>query len=255
MSELSCLNRDLAIKIVRDLKKLINSWPNELKEGIYSIIAYGSLYRSDFLDDVSDIDILLVFNNEVDERFIAEVLDSLKNFENKYKRCDDYIIFDIAWVLEKELPIRGRTVKTFFKFLTIYAFDFVENSEVVYGVDFRSELKVLEPRAWAIERLARLEKLLEKRVKEKDYKYILIVTGEIIRLAQIVYGEPTIKKNEVIKLFMERVPEYPDKEFAEIIWREYHTPRYKKRLDDEYIDKVIRFSRKTLEIIKKALNS
>lgn len=252
---MNCLSRDQARKIVRDFEKLVHEWPYELKENIFSIVAYGSLFRSDFLDDISDIDILIVFNDDADERIIRETLDRIKEFESKYRRCEDYIILDIAWVYEKELPLKDRNSEIFFKFLTIYAFDFVENSYVIFGKDFRHQLKVLDPKIWVNKRLARLKKLLDKNIEEKNYKHLLIVSGEIIRLAQIVYGEPTIRKDEVIKLFIEKVPDYPEKEFAKSIWQEYYTPRHKKELNEEYIKKVIRFSKATLEIIKIALNT
>ena len=250
---MSCLSREKALKIVEEIKKEIENMKTGYKRRIYSIVLFGSLVRGDFIDDVSDIDILIVFKNGTSEDDINYIIDKLNQVQKRFVYCKNYEALDIAWVFENELPLVHQPTKTFFKFLTIYAFDFIKYSEVLYGEDFRDNLLVKPPKEWVSKRIARIKLLLKKFRSDNNEKMLMILAGEIIRLAQIVFGFPTIKKDEVFSNFMKYVPDYPEKKLAIEIWNEYLTPKNKKRVDKKYIAKAILFIEKTLKVIENKL--
>ena len=249
-----CVSKEIAWRIVDEIRGVVDSLPREVKSIIYSIVVFGSLVRGDFVDDVSDIDILIVFKNGAPQESIRSVLDAVRGVEARFNVCKNFSVLDVVWVYEEEIPLVNRFTKTFFKFFTIYAFDFIKNSEVIYGEDFRDRLFVKNPKFWVPSRIIRLKKLFKKWVEDGNARMLMILAGEVIRLAQIAFGKPTINKWDVIKLFREYVPNYPMKSFAETIWREYLTPKNRKVVDEKYIKNIVRFIKDTLEMIENKLD-
>ena len=237
-----------AWKIVEEVREIINNLPEKLRQEIVSVVLFGSLARGDFVPNVSDIDIFIVFKDRISKENIEKILRAIYSIGEKYRGYSKYDkVIDIPWMFESELPTKGSGKKTFFKFLSIYAFDFVKYSKVLYGRDIVNEIEVPNPRDLVIERAERLLKLLNKCESENDYYMIRIIAGETIRLAQIAYGEITIDKRKVLQNFLKYVPEYPMKHFAVEIWKEYLSPR--SRISLEYIEMCKKFIRETLSLI------
>ncbi len=237
-----------AWKIVGEVRDSIKALPRELKRKIVSVVLFGSLLRGDFVPSVSDIDLLIVFSNDASRQDIERILKALYVIGEKYSGFSKYDkVIDIPWILEKELPKKGSGKKSIFKFLNIYAFDFVKHSMVLYGRDITSEIEIPDPKSLIIDRAKRILKLLEKHESENNKYMIKILAGEAIRLAQITYGEATIDKRKVLKNFLKYVPDYSMKTFAIKIWREYLSP--KKEESPEYIENCKKFIRNTINLI------
>ncbi|MEM2915424.1 MAG: hypothetical protein QXH91_08525 [Candidatus Bathyarchaeia archaeon] len=133
-----------------------------------------------------------------------------------------------------------------FKFLDIYAFDFVRHSELLYGEDFRSELRVPDPRGLAPERARELVEKIHKQHEEGNLWAVSVCASEAMRTAQLYYGERTIDKRRILINFHRYVPPFPLKGFADELWREYLTPSYLEELSNNerkaYYENCVRFA-------------
>ncbi len=250
MNFLVCLTKQKALALVNAIKETIYKLPEKYKTRLYSVVLFGSLVRGDFIDDVSDVDILIVFRNGTSNSEIEYIIDKIKNIPGNIPGEGCYEAIDLVWLYEKELPLVNQPVKSPFKFLSIYAFDFIKNSKILYGVDFRDAMVVENPRKWIIPRVNRLRNLLKKSLNERNDKMLTILAGETIRLAQLVFGKPTINKKDVFRNFEKYVPDYPVKSFAAEIWGEYMSPKPNKKLSRKYIARLIIFVEKTLRMIE-----
>lgn len=245
-----CFDIRGAWKIVEQFRATLDAMPNQLNSHIHSAVVFGSLVRGDFIPGISDIDIFVVFENNTDGKTIDRILEHLYAVSKPYWGCSNYEkILDIPWEFEKNLPIKGRKIKPFFKFLGIYAFDFMKHSKVIYGENFVNMLYVPNPKTLIMERTKDILKKLEKYREEKKTYLIRILAGETIRLSQLKFGETTIDKRKVIDNFEKFVPNYPMKNFAREIWREYLTPPQEKKTTKIEIDKYIQFIKETIKVI------
>ncbi|MGQ4892398.1 MAG: nucleotidyltransferase domain-containing protein [Candidatus Njordarchaeia archaeon] len=245
-----CFDIQGAWNIVDQVKRTLVSLPNELSAHIYSSVVFGSLVRGDFVPGISDIDVFIVFKNNTGEKTINQILNRLYAISEPYRGCSNYEkVLDIPWDFEKNLPFRGREIKPFFKFLGIYAFDFVKYSKVIYGENFIEMLYVPNPKDLIVERAKDILKKLDKYQEEEKNYMIRILAGEAIRLAQLKFGEITIDKRRVFDNFEKFVPYYPMKYFAREIWKEYLTPPQKKYATKVEVDKYILFIKETIKVI------
>lgn len=248
--DINYLTREQAWAVVRKIRETLNDLPEDLKEKIFSVVVFGSLIRSDFIPGISDIDLLIVFKDETKSNEIETVIGRILDVAKDYYGCSNYEkVVDIVWIYENEIPFKGSRKKSIFKFLSIYAFDFVKFSKVIYGTDFIQEIEVPNPRDLIKDRVKRLYALLEQHKQQRNHYMIRILAGEAIRLAQITFGELTIDKRKVFNNFMKYVPKYPQKNFAKVVWDEYLRPPNKKKIDKDYIDKCIEFIKATLSFI------
>jgi len=236
-----------------DAWKIVSCIENVLKrknsKKIFSAVVYGSLLRGDFIPGISDIDLLIVFKREADIEYINRLQEAIwKCSENYRGEAHFEKIVDILWIYKDGLPLKNTDVVSPFKCLSIYAFDFVKYSKVLFGVDFRKDLKVPDPKKMVKTRAKRLLELLEKFTREKKYNMVEILAGEAIRLAQICYGEATIDKRLVFRNFMKYVPDYSYKRLAEKIWSRYLT-KHKKPLTQEELEKYVSFIKETVALV------
>ena len=239
-------------KLVNEIKKTIYEFPDHLKENIVSIVLYGSLIRNDFKFGISDIDIFIIFKDDALNMHIKEIIKKIKSLEKYYNEGRFKDMIDIAWAYYGELPLKGSGRQGFFKFLNIYAFDFVKNSIVIYGYDFRDQLEVKDPKNLIVSRAKDILMKLEQ-AKNRNLDLIPILAGETIRLAQLCFGEITINKNVVLDNFLKYVPDYPMKKTAQLIWFEYMNPGFYEKLSDiekrDFIKICEKFIRETIKLI------
>lgn len=241
-------NESAAWILVDEIRVYLKSLEKDVQDNIISAIVFGSLARGDFISGISDIDLLVVFKNETPIGKINEILSGIYKIAEKWKGLSKYEkVIDIPWLFEKDLPMKGSEKKSPFKFLGIYAFDFVRHYRVIFGKDIAKNLRVPNPKELIKERANRILKLLEKWSKEKNHYMIKILAGEAIRLAQIAFGEVTIDKRKVFKNFIKYVPEYSMKHFVHEIWKEYLSPEI--RTDPEYIENCKKFVKATINMI------
>lgn len=221
------LTEAVALGLVEQGVKAFDELDIASREEVTSIVLYGSLVRGDFVTNVSDIDILLVFNTEPTDRIVEEVQKCFTDVAVPYRgksNCPE--VFDIPWVFVSELPLKNATAKEshlYWKFLEIFAFDFVAHSEVLRGEDFRQKLNVKDPKTLIQSRAEDLRNKWSKFKADKKHWMVVIITGELIRLAQIKFGERTIDKRVVYQNFKKHVPYFDGKEFIDVFWNEYLT--------------------------------
>jgi len=168
------------------------------REGLHSLILFGSWVRGDFVDRVSDLE--HVRRTEVDLPW--EYLENL----------DD--------PLNKGYP---------FNFLTFYQDDFLENHVVVYGEGIEHILPRYDWRTLIAWRADRLLKNLER--DRRNPKMLRIGAGQVIRLLALMNGARSIRKEDVLKA-MEALT---DPEALEI-FRAYLGGRELDRGEDFWVD-------------------
>jgi len=164
---------------------------DELSEGLYSLILFGSYVRGDFIDGVSDLDFFAVLKGEPHETIIPRLRAIIEEC-TEHIRCK---LVDLAWEhlgnlddpLNKGYP---------FKFLTFYQKDFIENHVVVYGKDIVSLLPRYD---WEGLLRWRAERLLTNIERDRDKPQMLrLGAGEVIRLIALMGGAKSIDKADVM---------------------------------------------------------
>ena len=163
---------------------------DELSEGLYSLILFGSHVRGDFIDDVSDLDFFAVLKGESHDSIIPR----LKAIIEEYTEQIRYRQVDLAWEhldnlddpMNKGYP---------FKFLTFYQEDFIENHVVVYGKDIVSLLPRYD---WEGLLRWRAERLLTNIKRDRDKPEMLrLGAGEVIKLIALMGGAKSIDKADI----------------------------------------------------------
>jgi predicted nucleotidyltransferase len=210
------------------------------REGLYSLILFGSWVRGDFVDGISDLDFFAVLK-EGYERIIPKLTAMLEECTSDIKRAS----VDLAWEYLENLddPLhRGYP----FKFLTIYQEDFLEHHAVVYGNDTADILPRYEWRDLARWRAEKQLVYLEgqrDRARRGDPKMLRIGAGEVIRLMALLDGAESISKGDVLRV-LERLEdvyaleifsaymEGRELKYPEEYWVSFIRSRIKKILDE-----------------------
>lgn len=143
-----CLTKEKAWRLVDKVRSFLHELDFSMQSSVYSAVVFGSLVRSDFIPDISDIDVFVVFENNTRREIIEDVIRGIENLAKPLRGCSNYEkVIDIPWGFKRELPLKGRKpLKPFFKFLDIYAFDFVDNSKTIFGEDFTYKLVIPDPK-------------------------------------------------------------------------------------------------------------
>ncbi|WP_324735837.1 nucleotidyltransferase domain-containing protein [Thermococcus sp. SY098] len=197
---------------------------DELKNGLYSLIIYGSFVRGDFLENVSDLDFFAVIIK--DESIIPKLKQVLEDCIKEVNAVE----VDLAWEYLENIgdPLRKGVP---FKFLTIYQEDFLENHIVVYGKDIADVLpkyKFEDLLDWRIERILKLIKR-----SKGNTKLMHILAGETARLLALINGAKSLRKNDIMNI-LEKIQ---DEEAIEI-YRAYLDGR-KLKFDENFLVRFI----------------
>lgn len=163
-----------------------------IKDGLYSLILFGSYVRGDFFDGVSDLDFFAVLKDGHEE-----VISRLKPILDECTSHVNRALLDLPWEYLGNLddPMNKGYP---FKFLTFYQEDFLENHTVVYGSDISDILPRYDWRdlvGW------RAERLLMNIERDRGRPEMLrIDAGEAIRLIALVNGAKGIGKTEILEV-------------------------------------------------------
>ena len=157
---------------------------------VRSLVLFGSYVRGDFVQGLSDLDILAIVEEEPPD------LERLKECITACAQGIDYKLIDLPW--ERLENLRDPVNMGYgFKFLTIYLRDFLANHEVIYG----EEIAHLLPRydmgelvRWRAERLSKSEALIRDRPEMAP-----IVAGEVCRLLAVMNGAEDISKGAIME--------------------------------------------------------
>lgn len=88
----------------------------------------------------------------------------------------------------------------------------------------------------------RVKDLLKKYYSKDDDMWKIMHIGDIIKAVQIYFGEATYSKKEVLKGFIQFVPDFETKNFIFEFWREYLDNRFFEKNDKkEFMKKAERF--------------
>ncbi len=225
------LTEAVAWELVEQGVKAFDELDDDVRKGVSSIVVYNSLVRGDFTSNASDIDVLLVLRPSPDVKTVDMVQECFTETAKPYRgKSNCPHVFDIPWLSVSDLPLKeprsGKRRHTL-KSLGIYAFDFVDHSEVLRGEDFRQDLDVKDPMTLVQSRANELQNECVKYSTDERWR-VVIVTGELVRLAQIRFGERTLDKRIVYKNFKEFVPHFEGKEFIDMFWDVYTTGGFHK---------------------------
>jgi predicted nucleotidyltransferase len=163
---------------------------DELGEGLYSLILFGSYARGDFVDGVSDLDFFAVLRGGSADTIVPRLRAIIEE-------CTEHIkckMVDLPW--ERLENLDDPMNKGYpFKFLTFYQEDFIENHVVVYGKDIVNLLPRYDREGllrW------RAERLLINIERDRDKPEMLrLGAGEVIRLIALMGGAESIDKVDV----------------------------------------------------------
>lgn len=204
------------------------------REGLHSLILFGSWVRGDFVDRVSDLDLFAVLMRDSHEAVIPRLKTIIEECTEHVRRTE----VDLPWEYLENLddPLNKGYP---FNFLTFYQDDFLENHVVVYGEGIEHILPRYDWRTLIAWRADRLLKNLER--DRRNPKMLRIGAGQVIRLLALMNGARSIRKEDVMKA-MEALT---DPEALEI-FRAYLGGRELDRGEDFWVD----FIRSRLEKIK-----
>jgi predicted nucleotidyltransferase len=204
------------------------------KEGLHSLILFGSWVRGDFVDGVSDQDFFAVLRGGPHEKVIPRLSTILEECTEYVRRTE----VDLAWEYLENLddPLNKGYP---FNFLTFYQDDFLENHVVAYGEGVERILPRYDCRTLIGWRADRLLKNLER--DRRNPKMLRIVAGQVIRLLALMNGARSIRKDDVLKT----IEALDDPEALEI-FRAYLGGRVLDRGEDFWVD----FIRSRIEKIK-----
>jgi hypothetical protein len=212
----------------------IRSLPAPLLDKVVSVFVAGSFVRGDFNPLHSDLDFCVVRHDEAtlspaEVRQIGGCFDPL--LPNP-KLLRDYVGLRVA-----DLPVTEDHVYSLagcageaepWPYLWVYGFDLAANHLHIFGHDVVARMPTVDPclliayRVQRVDPLQRIEKAAGNR--KTDLQNVFLVprlTTHLMKWAQLYFGQPTIRKDEVLPLFMKHVPDFPSKPFARELWDEY----------------------------------
>lgn len=155
---------------------------------IHSLVLFGSYVRGDFVPGLSDLDILVVVEDE------ASDLDRLREIIVGCVEGVAYKLIDLPW--ERLENLRDPMNMGYgFKFLTIYLPDFLENHEVIYGEEVAHLLPRYDQDTLLRWRAGRLK---DMKLPRERPDLAPVVAGEVCRLMAIVAGAGDINKKTIL---------------------------------------------------------
>lgn len=201
------------------------------KNLVHSTVLFGSLARGDFLDGVSDIDVFLIAEwpqnkTAEDWRRMNERCKPIQNLILEYFNPfpvpeSKGFLLELVTLPKGNLPLDGRPLSSdfvndflIFKYFGVYRCD-VPNWKILYGEDFRDKLTPVD-----VQKLVPVMagNMLERIELASTPKGAVKLGLEVIRLAQIHFGEPTLDSSKVMLNFEAKVPDFPAKDLAPQIW-------------------------------------
>ncbi len=177
---------------------------------------------------------MVIFKEEKDENEFLKILEekSKKEFQRYF---GDTSHADWGYDLRSEFLSTIPTTtnpnpknKTSVGYFGFRAFDTVRCGKVLYGNDFLKDLIVENPKELA---LARVKDLLKKYHSKDNDIWRIMHIGDIIKAAQIYFGKATYDKREVLKGFIEFIPDFPAKDFIFEFFEEYLDNRFFEKKD------------------------
>lgn len=227
-------------RILREISRVIGNICKENKN-VYSVFTAGSLTRGDFIVSTSDFDLVVVFKEEKDENEFLKILEEKAKKEfRRYFGVTSHADwgYDIRSEFLPRIPTvdnpnpKNRTDVGYFGFR---AFDTVQCGKVLYGDDFLKDLIVENPKELA---KTRVRDLLKKYHSKDDDMWKIMHIGDIIKAVQIYFGEAAYNKKEVLKGFIQFVPDFETKNYIFEHWRQYSDSRFFEKNDiKEFIKK------------------
>ncbi len=186
-----------------ELKNLIRTSLTKLRteqiaDGLLSAYFIKSIVRGDFIPGKSDIDILLIFKNDLSHEKQSELAEKLSflvkdNLKDKHNLLGHYGDCDILYICESEIP---KTEIDFldspFSIFTAFGFDLKANNELISGDNLLSEFVAPDPLLFTDYQVKRL---LEKSLKgDLD---VVLASGQVVRLLLIKLGLRSLHKQEI----------------------------------------------------------
>ena len=219
--------RVIASEIVNCLQEELSALPPRDLPGVRALFVYGSFVRGDWLDCNSDLDlgVLLASGASPDSSAGYQKIQEAARRTLAGRAFGSHTPGGIDWCTLSSFPTRdeqAREITGFFPF-SIFLFDFLQHSDVLWGEDFRRQMpRPPEPRSLAAEcldailtRLAQLDgpDVLRLRAPFNAYKAVLV--------AQLAFGERTVEKTRILHLYQRNVPKFPMKADGEKLIRQY----------------------------------
>lgn len=163
-----------------------------LSRKLASLIIFGSFIRGDYIPGLSDLDFFAVFE-EFDEETYEKLLKILKKETGELSPK----LIDLPYELMDNLS-DPMNKGYFFKFLTFYQNDFLNNHRVIYGKEIRQIIpryKQSELIEWRAEKMLSNAELFARTRPE----LLKVQAGEVAKFLAVVNGETKIDKKSVLK--------------------------------------------------------
>ena len=223
--------KNLADEIVQGLEKRLSGLLKDNDKGIWSVCICGSYPRGDFIPYNSDLDICVIFKpgreaafpiydacNEKKLKAIQntpkEILNGRK-FYSHHPSAIDWPTLLWEWIPKTQddikIPLKGPN----FRYFNIFLFDYIKNLCVLWGNDPRDIMPEPLPMSKMVQTLfQRQQNRNNKLLMEGNAAFMAFGTFLSIQVAQIIFGEETIDKRNLLSLYKNNVPDFPLKDFG-----------------------------------------
>lgn len=236
--------RAIADDIVASLPAALSRGLSGIDHGIWSVFLCGSYVRGDFIPGNSDLDFVVVFlpgrgygefpryEGGCDEGLVAvhsilRVLLNGREFHGHHPND-----FDVTPILCEWIPTTSEAVflpdgTANFRYLNLFLFDLREHLRVLWGTDPRTILPSTYP----------FHTLVRKWFQQSQTVYkAFLANGDAARcafrafislqIAQIVFGERTVDKRNLLELYTRNIPDWSMKDFGIHMIREKMDQRF-----------------------------
>jgi predicted nucleotidyltransferase len=216
---------------------IVKTLENELSQinlpSIKCIYVPGSFSRGDWLNNSSDLDIHMIFaeTNETrqnDLNIIYEIVEKAKDSKTFYSHTPGGIDYGFNEIINIPKTPEEALKPGPYPYFSTLMFDIKKYCKTIYGIDLYKFLpETPDPKKnikeWLLILMERTKKLEMGNIK------IPFNTYKMILGLQILYGENTINKYEILQLYEKNVPEFEMKWFGGIVIRNYLGSMYPGR--------------------------
>ncbi len=221
----------VADKIVQRLQ---DSLSNCKFESIKSVYVCGSYCRGDWLNHSSDLDIHTIYDpsnetdSETEKQELIALIESAKGNGKFFAHCPDGVEVGFNFTTHVPRSHEDACKPSPYAYFSTLMFDFKKHNKTLYGVDVNSLLpNSPNPKENSLEWL----KFLHERamnLQGSDHRLAFIAYKSILA-AQLLFGEETINKYDILNLYQKYVPDFNTKWFGEVIIRNYLGSFYPER--------------------------
>jgi predicted nucleotidyltransferase len=241
----------IADTAVEEIEKQIRCCKFATVESIY---VSGSYCRGDWLNSNSDLDINVIFDSNKDEAEINAEKNEIKEIVQKYTFDShtpggiDFGVSETKYIPKNKDDAAKANPYAYY---SAFMFDLKANHKNIYGKDIATMLPEEPDKVLSCKNMiyALSERIKDGGTNDRKRAYNAY---KIVQLLQMIYGECTINKYDILKLYEKKVPEFSRKWIGEMLIRDYVGSIYPEKplnnfdamIYSDFVDDIIRMMEK-----------